>query len=152
MKKLNYLSVLLLALLMAGAVSCKKKKSDPSPQERILGKWKITAFTMVSSTSPGTIFDYYALMDNCLKDNFYEYRNGGVLIQDEGPTKCSSSDPQQTTGSYTLSADGRTLTWVQGSDSTTLEVLELSNTTKKLKYTENDGGNEFTFEITFKKI
>ncbi len=153
MKKLNFLSTLLLALIMAGAVSCKKKKSDPSPQERILGKWKITAFTAVSSANPGIIVDYYAIMDNCAKDNFYEYRSGGVLIEDEGPTKCSSSDPQQTTGSYTLSADGKTLTWTQASESITFEVLELSNTTKKLKSTENDdSGNQITFQITFTKM
>ncbi|PKQ66566.1 lipocalin-like domain-containing protein [Raineya orbicola] len=152
MKKINYFSTILFALLIGlGAFSCKKKQTEPSPQEKILGKWKITAWTMKASNSP-TIFDLYAIMDACTKDNYLEFRTGNVALENEGATKCNPSDPQETTGSYTLSADGKTLTFTEGGNTTNSEVLELSNTTMKLKNVQTDSGVTYTSEISFTKI
>lgn len=152
MKKTNLLSALFLALLLIGSFSaCKKKNTEPSPQQKILGKWRITAWTIKASNNP-TIFDLYAIMDACDKDNYFEYRTGGVVAVNEGATKCSPSDPQETTASYTLSADGKTLTWTMDGTNTTFDVLELTNSSKKLRTTETDSGITYTTEITFTKI
>ncbi|WP_448530035.1 hypothetical protein [Raineya sp.] len=154
MKKSSFLSTLFLALLILGGFSaCKKKTKDPSPQEKILGKWRMTAWTLRASNST-TVFDLYAITEPCEKDNYLEYKNGGVIVQNEGATKCSPSDPQEETGSYSLSADGKTLTITFGGNTTNFEVLELTTTTKKLKTTEvdNNTGITYTMEVSFSKI
>ncbi|GAB4135814.1 MAG: hypothetical protein Fur0027_24210 [Raineya sp.] len=151
MRKKQLLTAFLFALLGFGAVSCKKKQKDPTPQEKILGKWRITAWTLRNSDSP-TVFDLYAIMESCEKDDYFEYRSGGVLVQNEGATKCGPSDPQEEVGSYTLSADGRTLTMTGSGSTTTFEVLELSATTKKIRNVQVDGGITRTSELTFTKI
>lgn len=153
MKKYNYLHAVLLVMLAASTFSCKKKKSEPSPQERILGKWKIVAWTAKVSNDPSPPMDVFASLPNCEKDNFFEYRSGGVLIFNEGSTKCNNNDPQEQTTTYTLSADGRTLTWSLGNNQEmTFEVLELSSSVKRLKYMQNDQNITYTMEITFNKM
>ncbi|MCS6796240.1 MAG: lipocalin family protein [Raineya sp.] len=150
MKRTNYILLILGVFLALTTFSgCKKKKQDPSPQERILGKWRITAWTIREGNN---VFDLYAIMDACAKDDYWEFRTGGVLAINEGATKCSPSDPQETTGNYTLSADGKTLTITESGSNTVFEVVELSSTTMKLKITQTNNGVTVTSEITFTKI
>lgn len=148
MKRLSYFSVILLTLIL-GTIACKKKQSEPSPQERLLGKWKLTDFVWRQN---GNIILQFNDVPDCFKDNYYEFRNNNVYVEDEGPTKCDSSDPQYKTGSYQLSPDGRKLTITIDGETTVADVLELSKTTLKIRAIINDGGMSFQVDATYSKM
>jgi hypothetical protein len=101
MKKI-LLSCAALCLIIA---SCKKKESDPSRSDMLSnGKWKMTAGTATYSFGGATnTDDIYAGFADCEKDNLLIFRSDKVLIQDEGATKCNSTDSQQTvSGNWAL--------------------------------------------------
>ncbi|MCS6824948.1 MAG: lipocalin family protein [Cytophagaceae bacterium] len=158
MKRGYIVSLCYLFLLSVLLVSCKKDKDDPKPssqgnsssyQQRILGKWKITSFTLVSDSAS---IDYYQQMEDCEKDNILEFRRDSVLIFDEGPTKCNVDDPQQTDGTYVLSADNKKLTMTNnmGYDSFTWEIVELTNVRMKLIMKSDD--QTTTLELVLQKV
>ena len=126
--------IFLVLLVVAFASSCKKSNNEVTPQQRILGKWRVTAQVSVLA---GLTSDDYASLPECERDNYKEFRSGGVYLEDEGATKCDPSDPQETTATWTISSDGRTLSIsFFGFFSFNYEILELTDNT--LRYRVND--------------
>jgi hypothetical protein len=133
--------------------SCNK--NDETPQltnaELILGNWKITAATyspaydLNSDGIPDV--DGYAVMLSCEKDNIFSFVSGGVWKNDEGPTKCSPTDPQTITGTWILSADQKTIT----TDGDVGTILQLDNAVFKYSYQFVNGGTTHTVTVTMQR-
>ena len=153
-KLCSYCIVVLLGLLTLG---CKKDKEEPSKTELLTNKnWIQTAYTV----SPGvvvngaTVTDIYAQSQPCDRDDFIRFETPNVFKSDEGATKCTQTDPQTTTGTWTFNGDNTILTvTAQGSTSPqSLNVQELTDSSLRLSYTQAAGTNPvITYTITFRK-
>jgi hypothetical protein len=111
---IKFLSLLAIATIFVLS-ACKKDETTKSPTEYLTaGNWKVTGMTI----NPGievegiVITDIYTFgVQDCTKDDLIKFNADGSVTEDEGATKCSSDDPQTTTdGTWTLSADAKTLT------------------------------------------
>ncbi len=76
--------------------------------------WKISAATIspgITNPANGSLItDLLGFVGGCLGDNLYSFTLDGKYIDDEGPTKCNPADPQLSTSTLTISADGKTFT------------------------------------------
>lgn len=143
MKKILILAVTATTLIS----SCKKddkKDSSTGTEAKIADKkWKLTAH---SFTYGGTTTDGYAMLPACQADNFYVFAADKSINADEGATKCSSSDPQtKITGNWELRSGGKELFLsgaeaVYGIKELTLNIIESTSSTLKVKYTTTVGG------------
>ncbi|HTN17125.1 MAG TPA: hypothetical protein VL092_05560 [Chitinophagaceae bacterium] len=143
MKKILLLAVTATSLLG----SCKKddkKDSSTGTEAKIADKkWKLTAHSYVFN---GQTNDGYAQLKDCQKDNFAIYSSDKSIIIDEGATKCMSSTPQmQTVGTWELRSGGKELFLsgaeaVYGIKELTLNIIESSSSTLKVKYTTTVNG------------
>ena len=148
MKKEN---VILVSLFCVGLLfgSCKKKNNDPEDvtptsvistetnTEKLCNKtWKLTANIETNSVNTNTV-DLYATTSACLKDNTRTFSTSNSVTEDEGSTKCSSSNPQTFTYNWNW-AGGETKIVLANSD--TVTVVELNATTLKY-YSESTSGS-----------
>ncbi|MES2731906.1 MAG: lipocalin family protein [Bacteroidota bacterium] len=132
--KLFFFSGVLLSMTLFS--SCKKKEEVSLPPAQLLAakSWKLTDTGFMASGMPSS---YFSHIDDCSKDDLEIYKSDGNQLTDEGVTKCSSTDPQQTNnGMWTLSADGKIITLKKGTTITTYTITELTGTT--FKYTSGD--------------
>ncbi len=111
---------------------------DESRSEMILGQWKVVAFSMVMTGST-TPTDVFATFQACRKDDLNIFETGGVYKEDEGPTKCDPSDPQQTTGTWSFNSDETVLTLVSDGITTVINVTEMSKSKLVGTVTESTG-------------
>lgn len=89
--------------------SCKKDEKSKSDLLIDGGCWKHTkseAYNTDNSTWENVI------IDACDNDDCLTFNSGGTLTFDEGAIKCDPTDPQTSSGSWTLSSDETTLTLV----------------------------------------
>lgn len=107
MKHLRILTLACAAGAMVLASGCKK--DDPS----IVGTWKVTAATFNPPVTIGgtTYTNAYSLLlsEACVQDNLFIFKEGNVVLEDEGATKCDATDPQQTSSTYNLSGSNLTI-------------------------------------------
>lgn len=89
----------------------------------------------------------------CAKDNIVRYLNGNALNLDEGATKCNASDPQTLEGTWVFNADETniTLTITSYGVSYTEKVLELTENSLIISFTEIDNGTTYTHTVTYSK-
>ena len=147
MQKVNQLIVLLVALTLM-TTGCKKdtEVKPKTREELLMGKsWKITALTVNPAVNGST--DVYANTLACINDNRYEFKTGGVLTIDEGPTKCDPADPQTSQGTWSLNADKTQLTMTIDSDVTVVTITELTESTLKGQSTQGI----YTLSITYQR-
>lgn len=160
MKKLIYLFISVAFLLN----SCAKDTVYVEAEEDITTsagalegtKWKMTSL-IVGQEIGGqkTEADFFALADDCSKDDVMMFNAGSNFTYDEGPTKCSPIDPQQEIGKWTLSSDKKKLTLISESINNTEEPVVydvvITSTKLTLKYNENmsvtAGGQEVKTNI-----
>jgi hypothetical protein len=86
--------------------SCSEKETDPQPTRTELltnGSWKYDSGG-VDSDRNGTIDITIEStgFPACRLDNIGTFQNGGLGINDEGPTKCNAGDPQTTNFNWSL--------------------------------------------------
>ena len=153
MKKLLLLATGLLAL-----AACKKNDDaapSPSRTDLLTAKlWRVSAQTTTSTPTSGTptTTDDYATQSACERDNFVKFNADKTLVVDEGPTKCSTYDPQTQSFTWALSAD-QTKLLVSSPGQTTPEtddIVELSATTLRFRTaTTNSSGTVKTQNVTF---
>jgi hypothetical protein len=153
MKK--FLPALLGVVIFLGISSCSKDEDTAKRSEVILGKnWTITAMTINPAINflGIPISDFYSFMSDCEKDNFLTYFSSGSVIQDEGLTKCETTDPQQTNGSYWWSADEKVLTQVFEGDTLSLTIESFSDKKVVGKYVMvedmGEGEKTYTYMVT----
>ncbi len=124
---------------------CSKKDEVLSKTQLLTtGSWNLTALVSDRDANGTYETDDYAGFSACYKDNFYTFRTNGDLESNEGPSKCSPTDPQTEINHWQLTNNETTL--VVDADSN--EVLELSNTTLKIKLNLAGG---MSFMSTFTK-
>ena len=162
------ITTLCLGLAIMGSTlaftSCKKDKKDPEPEEptpvvltntqKISNKnFKLTAATIDPGVPTGgtTITDWYAQMDDCEKDDLINFSENGTYKDDEGATKCATSDPQTTTGTWVWNTNETIITVTTGTDVTSFDVLVNDGTTLKVKLTEKIGNTNYALTETFVK-
>ncbi|WP_205501454.1 hypothetical protein [Rufibacter psychrotolerans] len=138
----NYAFLLLLfcgALLLTGCSD--DDDSTPSREEMLVNKrWQITGLTI--SSLLGTI-DYYEESEPCMRDNYVEFKPGGVLLMNEGLSKCNASDAQEAEGRWSL--NGNVLHLEGVGDPLSLPVDELDLDIKEMSSTEMSAEFETTF-------
>ncbi|MGI4762146.1 MAG: hypothetical protein ACRYF0_15670 [Janthinobacterium lividum] len=142
MKKLSFIFLAALAL-----GSCKKNDdnspSTPSKTDLLTAKsWRITAdkTTTTVGTTASTTTDDYATSPACERDNFIKFNTNKTASFDEGSTKCSTTDPQTTTGSWDFNSDGTKLILTDpslGGIALQQDILELTATTLRVRYTSS---------------
>jgi len=155
----NYL--LLLALASSAVLtSCGDDKDDdvkPKTKTELItaGSWKATALTIspaVDFNGDGTPdSDLFQFSQACEKDDITNFKTDKTYTEEEGATKCNSSDPQvYTNGTWAFSGDETkiTLTPNGSSNPETFTISELSANTLKYTQTVTDSSSSTTYTIT----
>lgn len=145
MKKITYFALML--MLASLVFSCKKKDPEPTPQQKVTGNWRLTfARITVDGVSENG--------QPCELDNTFNFQASGAFTIDEGATKCDPSDPQTSTGTWSITADGKTMNINDsnsGGISVAFEVLELTSKVMRIK-ANNVLGLGIIVEYSFEKI
>jgi hypothetical protein len=131
--------VLLLAGLLAGATACENA-GDPAPQTELLSGSGSKTWKVVSITKDGS--DRF--QSSCQADNLYTFHAGSSFEMDEGAKKCSTTDPQKLSGTWSLTHSEITIK--QGSRSF-MQMNIRSLSASRLVVTNQIGGE--TVETTF---
>lgn len=152
MKRVSLLATLALACAFT---ACKKDNEKPkSTSELLMAKsWKMTALTEQVGTAAAS--NEYTSMAACEKDNLYKFEASNKFTLDEGPLKCSNSDPQSISGNWALTNSDKTLTAV-AIDQASMSSIEMTGTIEKisasefvLKDTDTSGGTTTVVTATF---
>lgn len=107
----------------------------------IVGSWKMSGNTQsgvdIFNIPVGTCVNINGTcvysIPNCVRDDITTFSLNGNGIHDDGPTKCSPNDPQQTTFSYTLNSNQTQVNIVYNGSSVTYNILTLNATTLKIQ-------------------
>ena len=133
-------TLLLLLVLVASVSSCKKKEDAVvAPAVAIIGKWKLVSIAL---TVAGQTVNQP--LEDCQKDDILEFFTSPKATLTNGALKCDPADLAVQNSTYSLSADGKTLT-IDGEVQT---VTELSSSTMKLQ----QSGFGLSALATFTKI
>ena len=113
---------------------CKKGSDNLNSPFQLLtnGSWRVIEETWNPSNT-GWV-DSYPGIPTCLKDNTVAYRSDLVSVDDEGQTKCNSSDPQTTLGSWRLYAGDTKFSVTRNGTTTEYEIVELTQQTLKVYF------------------
>ena len=155
---LRRIQTLSLFVVLFAFAACKKDKEESREEMLTSGRWQISAVTIVpgilSEGDTTIITDFYnsTFLPRCAKDDFTIFNANGTLINDEGPDKCSVSDPQTVSGTWTFNSDKTILTVTIAGESTSYTILELSKSTMRAKYSDEFDGVQYNFTATFRKI
>ncbi|WP_268845978.1 lipocalin family protein [Flavobacterium aestivum] len=141
MKKLSVLFVSVLALGMS-FVSCSK---DDDKEASIEGKWNYSTAAITTNGIEVPFNDYIDNQANCAKD-YLELKTAGVANSGE-----YSSDCKLTVDTGTWKKDGNKLTVVSDGESTSFEVVSVTDSTLKLKVSYSEGGVALTVIVTLVK-
>lgn len=147
---------LLLALAVLPLfVSCKKDDDKPKSKTELLTdkNWRQTAGTADPGLpNNGTIVtDYFGQLNACAKDNIDRFEKPNVYKSDEGTNVCTGST-QTTVGTWVFSSDESKITVTAGSQSLSMEIVELTETTLKVKYPFVNGTVTHNITDTYTKL
>lgn len=151
--------------LACAFTSCKKDSEDVKPVSKAdlltAKNWRASAsiYTFTSGTSTQTI-DFYNGIDPtfgpytpaCTKDDFLKFNTDKSAVFDEGPTRCSASDPQSSKSAWDFNSNESKLLLLETSSSTSSElydIVELSATALIIKQTKVDNNTTRTNTYTF---
>ena len=132
-------SMSVLAVLITLA-SCEKTETvDPGGSGEISGSITDGAWVLTYSvgTTPSGTYDDFANMDACDKDDKYIFNTDGTWVVDEGGSKCDPTDPQSTSGTYTIMNDNE-LTIYDQNDTMKMTITTLTSSLLVLEYSDYD--------------
>jgi hypothetical protein len=117
--------------LVAMLFSCSKSNPDDPAREQALttGSWKLTAYATDNDKDGTYEENTFAMIADCQKDNLFTFQSGGVLVQDEGPTKCGTNYPQSVNSTWSFLDNRSKLKW----GTTTYQIEELTQSSLILK-------------------
>jgi hypothetical protein len=148
-KPIQYLlrSVLLI-LLPFFLLHCNKDEEPKTTSELLIGTWSLTAevYTPTINFGSGPVTDYYPYYENCEKDNVIIFKANSEGEFNEGATKCDAADPQTVPFLWTLQNNNTKLSI---SAIVTMDILQLDDTTLKLKYPFDFSGVNYTITETY---
>jgi hypothetical protein len=134
-----FFRTLLLVGLLAGATACENT-NDPAPQSELLSGSGSKTWKVISIKKDGS--DRF--QGSCQADNLYIFHAGSSFEMNEGAKKCSATDPQKLSGTWSLTHSEITIK--QGSRSfMQMDIKSLS--ASRLVVTNEVGGE--TVETTF---
>ncbi len=128
MKKISQILMLFITTVFT-MVSCKK---DEVSSTSIVGKWKMSGYIHNDIDVFGTG------VGPCIIDNLITFSSTNVVEVDEGPTKCSASDPQISTGTYSITPNQTNLSITYDGSIENNDILTLNTTILKLKQLSNN--------------
>jgi len=156
MKKIHYaLAIAATALFVTSCDKEKDKVEEPKAKTKTelitAGKWQMSAGTLtMNNMGVDTTYDLFADMEACEKDDFMTFGTDGKGAEDEGATKCDPADDQTTSGTWKFYENETKLIITVDDDADTADIIELTETTLKLKYSEP--ALEMSSMLTYKRI
>ena len=161
MKKILSATTAPILLLVFLLVACNKDKDEPQTRDvetLLLNKnWKLTAFAISPAIDLGNGLtnDVLGTWDNCEKDNLYIFKPNNVFLSDEGPTKCDTADPQQSTATWSYDKTSKLLSYCVGTtgacDSYSWIIAEINDSQFKATQPLSIGTTVYTLNVTFTK-
>ena len=151
MNKMFIQPVLFAIIFSVVLFSCKKDPVKTKTELLTTGTWKYTsaivspAYDYYGNGNPVT--DIYAIMQPCERDDYEIFFTNGIWEYNEGPTKCDPMSPQIVYSEPWSFIDNETKVLVGNVDCT---ILELTETTLKLRYSFVDAGVTYTEEDTYR--
>lgn len=135
----------LYAILLFVLVACSKKDEPASKATLLVRKWKQTDL-LVAQTGTPPVSVYNTLVENCSKDDIWEFKADGTFTVVEGATKCDPSDPDLiSTGTWQLIENETKLVVDDVSEpAQTLTINELTASTLRATGTEVVNGLPLT--------
>jgi hypothetical protein len=118
--------------------SCSKK-SDPAPsRDQLLSTAKGWKITDASVTVANVTQSIMSSIPACSLDNIIYFKSTGAYLEDEGATKCTSTDPQTVeSGTWKFNTDKTVITVISSDPNNpgtvTLTVVSLTATTLVVK-------------------
>lgn len=100
------ISTLLLLAISGAFLQCRKSHA-PSPvtKQSLVGTYRIGAMTTKDNT--GAVIDLHASLDDCQKDDLFQFNLDGSYIQKDAGISCSPSTDD--TGTWSLPASNKIL-------------------------------------------
>lgn len=146
MKKVSVLFVLVLAFAMTFVSSCSNDDDSNPVAASVEGKWNFSKISTVINGVPSAEEDYDDNEPGCPKD-FIELKSGGVYTDGD----YYNSECQLETSTGTWSKSGSILTITGDGISIPFEVVSVSSTVLKVKYSDTLEGITYVMNITFTK-
>ena len=117
--------LLLFAAASIGMTACKKDEKSNEDKLTASSCWKQTKS---ETFDPATSIWTADAIDDCDKDDCATFKADKTVTFDEGATKCDPADEQTINGTWSLSADGKTLTITEPSTGAVpFTVIELTD-------------------------
>ena len=154
MKQKYKLALVVLAIMLNLFSSCDRDPVAPAKTTTELltaGSWKYTACIVTPAYdyygTGNPVTDIFAIMKPCEKDDFEVYKTNGIWEYNHGPTKCDPTEPQVVYSEPWSLIANETKIMIGTSECT---ILELTDTTLKIRYTFVDAGVTYTEEDTYR--
>jgi Lipocalin-like domain len=146
----NQIVLSILAVFAVFAVSCKK---DKTKVELLTEKaWLTTAIAVNPGIPAGNekITDLFAQFQPCVNDNILTFSSDKTYSEEEGATKCNSSDSQMVEMGKWSFNEGETVLTKVGTDKTTrtFDLIELNATTLKMSEAKSLHNDKYTLSYT----
>ena len=122
----TFKTFLVLFLFVFPFISCAKKDfSAPKSKSQLLTRspWYFASYEQKTDNNPW--IDNSASLPICGEDNYIMFQINNIFVENEGRTKCNSSDPQTSSSPYRF-AEGNTKIVI------TLNTVEWSFTIEQL--------------------
>lgn len=130
-------------------LQCNKDNDTPkSTSELLIGTWSLTSevYSPAINFGAGPVTDYYPYYESCDRDNVIIFKANSEGEFNEGATKCDPADPQTVSFLWTLQNNNTTLNI---SALATLDILQLDNTTLKVRYPYDFNGTTYSVTETY---
>jgi len=145
MKKISVLFISALASAFAFSSCCDDEDSQVSPS--IKGKWNFDKISLTINGVTSPELDYDDNEPGCPKD-YIEFAPAAVF--NEGDYSGSECLLDMTTGTWYK--NGNTVTITSEGVTLLFEVISLTSTTLKVKYSETQDGTTVIVNVTFIKV
>lgn len=140
------------------ASSCDKDDDNNIPEKTAMlsaNSWiaqSITADPAYDWFGDGNpITDIYAIFPPCSKDDFTTFRANGVIIHDEGSSKCFEQDPQTKQGAWIFKNGETVISVTEGGTTEDWKIVKLDATELIVEYAVTEDGGPYTFTIVYRK-
>ncbi len=168
MKSSALLSRLLIFLFAIAVVACKEEDGgEDTPSSRILGIWTLNTVETDITINGQDYVTYIQALDNLTEqekqlflalvqaelENITFEQGSTIEFKSGSNYEAKTPDESPETGTYTLSADGKTLTMDPGTaDEQELEVTTLSNSNLTLVGTDTDNTTDLNEDGTNEEV
>lgn len=142
---------LFIITLFVGLGACNKDddgdgSSNLTTSELLIGTWSVTDFDLDIQIGSQSLLDYLievegltpeeAAAQNAIFEAFLASEVTGTLTLNSDNTYVSDFGDGPTTGTWSLSADEKTLTLVEGADTIVITIVSITKTTLKATISE----------------